>query len=197
VDTWVDLLYGVRNPKKLSEIATLVPVPLVRQPNAYTCGVACVLSILGYYGQDLPYDWLTKELNANDKNGVDHRDIIKFFKSKDYDVALQKGMLVSDLMDLIDEKIPVIVCLQAWAKTTSTTDYGDVWDNGHYAVVVGYDPENLYFMDPSTLGNYASIPIDEFAMRWHDKDMDIFLRQSGIIVRGKKVFDIENIKRLL
>ena len=194
MDTWLGFFELTGKVKKANEIENLIKVPLVRQPNTYTCGVAAVLSILGYYGKELSYDDLTKELKATDKNGVDHRDIIKFFKTNGFDVELQKGMLMSDLMGCIDESIPVIVCLQAWAQDSIVE--AESWEHGHWAVVVGYDEENVYLMDPSTLGNYTYIPIDEFAQRWHDQDGEIRLRQAGIIVRGTKRFDAEALKKL-
>lgn len=40
--------------------------------------------------------------------------------------------------------------------------------DGHYNVLVGYDHENFFLMDPSTQGHYAYIPQSEFIDRWHD-----------------------------
>jgi predicted double-glycine peptidase len=86
------------------------------------------------------------------------------------------------------------VVIQAWAIPTK--DYESSWDSGHYAVAIGYDEANIYLMDPSTLGNYTYIPRDEFAKRWHDQDMDIKLRQAGIVIKGEKRYDVDDIKRL-
>lgn len=180
--------------KKASEIDNLIRIPLVCQPNSYSCGVGAVLSILAFYGKEVRFDDLAKKLKANDKNGVDHRDIIKLFEEANLDVELQKGMLMSDLQSLIDEGIPIIVCLQAWAKEPK--DETSSWDHGHWAVAVGYDEDNIYFVDPSTLGNHTYIPIDEFAARWHDQDGEIKLRQAGIIVRGKPKYKSDEIKKL-
>ena len=48
------------------------------------------------------------------------------------------------------------------------TPYATDWSDGHYAVLIGYDNANLFFMDPSTSGKYAFIPREELAERWHD-----------------------------
>lgn len=69
----------------------------------------------------------------------------------------------------LDRGWPVLVALQAWAR--SPADYGGVrWDSGHYAVVVGYDDERVYFMDPSSTGNYVWLSRDQFLARWYDYD---------------------------
>jgi hypothetical protein len=48
-------------------------------------------------------------------------------------------------------------------------NYTDDWDDGHYNVIVGYDSENFFFMDPWTKEhNYAYIPKTNFGTRWHD-----------------------------
>jgi predicted double-glycine peptidase len=191
--TWLGFIDSIQ-PKKASEIEHLVHVPQVRQPDSYSCGVACVQSILGYYGIEADYETIKKGVKADPKSGVDHRNLIKFLKEQGLEVELNKGMLLSDLQSFIDQEIPVIVVLQAWAKTS--TDYEKDWDNGHYAIAIGYDMDNVYFMDPSTLGAYAYISIDEFASRWHDQDMDIKLRQAGIVVKGEKRYDHDAFKKL-
>jgi ABC-type bacteriocin/lantibiotic exporter with double-glycine peptidase domain len=77
---------------------------------------------------------------------------------------------LEELQRVLDQGKPALVSLQAWRSTP--VDYRDDWDDGHWAVAVGYDRERIYFMDPSTLGNYTFIPTEEFLDRWHDADMD-------------------------
>ena len=62
-----------------------------------------------------------------------------------------------------------MVLIQAWTSPTNV-DWKNEWEAGHYVVAVGYDQNNVYFMDPYTLGNYAYIPKSEFMDRWHDVD---------------------------
>ncbi len=40
-----------------------------------------------------------------------------------------------------------------------TGQLAEDWGDGHYAVAVGYDQQNIYLMDPSILGNYGYILI--------------------------------------
>ena len=68
-----------------------------------------------------------------------------------------------------DRGWPVIVALQAGAL--SPADYVGVrWDSGHYAVVVGYDADRVYFMDPMVVGRYVQLSHAAFRSRWYDYD---------------------------
>lgn len=197
MSTWlafVDISEIFDIPKQVDEIENLIRVPMVRQPNDYSCGACCVQSLLAYYGVELDQKTLEKDTNTSKESGADHRDIIKFLQSKGLEVELQKGMLLSDLQSFIDDGIPVIVMIQAWGK--SVTDLEKTWENGHYVLAIGYDEDNVYFMDPSILGNYAYLPSDEFVKRWHDQDMDIKLRQAGIIVQGTQRYYADSFKRI-
>jgi predicted double-glycine peptidase len=89
-------------------------------------------------------------------------------------------MRLDDLRDFIDKGEPVIVLIQAWAE--SPVDYSRDWEDGHYVVAIGYDRDNVYFMDPSTLGNYTYLPNREFFDRWHDEDAGVQLNHFGMII---------------
>jgi hypothetical protein len=103
------------------------------------------------------------------------------------------GMTVAGLKKWIDAKRPVIVSIQAWAE--KSVNYPADWGDGHYVMAVGYDQENIYFMDPSLLGNYGYIPIGEFVKRWHDRDDEKVLDQFGIVIsRGPPAYNPGKIK---
>jgi len=55
-------------------------------------------------------------------------------------------------------------------------------------------------MDPSTLGNYAYIPTQEFEERWHDSDgrdaTDIVIHLGLSISKPKKNYEPEDVLRL-
>ena len=77
-------------------------------------------------------------------------------------------MTIHNLEYYISCKQPIIIAFQAWADPG--VDYKNDWDDGHYAVVIGYDKDYLYFEDPSLLGSIGYIPKAEFLDRWHDVD---------------------------
>jgi predicted double-glycine peptidase len=172
-------------------------VPLVRQATDYTCGVACTESILYYNGIDYREDNLAQTLGATEEDGTDIAHIVDFLHRVNsrtgywmgqgtefqggIGAELRTDMTLDDLRAQIDGGHPVICAIQAWSAETNE-DYAAEWEDGHYVIAVGYDDDNVYFMDPSTRGNYTYIANDEFMTRWHDGDSDQRLQQPGIVI---------------
>jgi ABC-type bacteriocin/lantibiotic exporter with double-glycine peptidase domain len=171
-----------RPPIKLP--GNLIRLPLTRQATSYTCGISALQSVLAYYGDEFREDDLSRKLKANHREGTAYARIAKFSREHGYHVDIHKDMSLPDLKALLDSKLPVICLVQAWAERPM--DYREAWSEGHYVVAVGYNAENIYFMDPSTLGNYAYIPAPEFVDRWHDTDGKEKLRHFGMVVSKEK-----------
>ena len=167
----------------ISKDYVLLRLPLVRQSTNYTCGVASLQSILRYYGFERREDILAAELGSDSETGTDHRKIIEFSLANGFSVEKKLDMSIDDLKTLLRAGIPVMCVIQAWCDSPPV-DWKDVWDCGHYVVAIGYDSERIFFMDPSTLGNYTYIPNEEFLDRWHDIDNDEVteLVHLGIII---------------
>ena len=151
----------------------MIRVPLTRQGLSYTCGPAALSSILYYYdkSKDFFEDELAKELKSNEEDGTLIKEMVRVAEAEGFTATTFYNWNLGSLKASIDRGVPVIVLLQAWAATDQTShDYGSDWVDGHFAIVIGYDKANLYFMDPSTFGNYTFVPINEFLERWHDFD---------------------------
>ena len=174
----------------------LIELPLYRQSHNFTCGVACVASVLRYAGYDFDTreDRLLWELEATPENGTNYLKIAEYlesvrteefpntqviatevmcvdYASNEADLKHTDGLL-SQLREALDNDSPVICAIQAWK------DDGDYQakteDDGHYVVLIGYqkdtekDTYTYYFMDPSTAGSYTYLTEEEFILRWHD-----------------------------
>ncbi|MBI5966294.1 MAG: C39 family peptidase [Deltaproteobacteria bacterium] len=176
---------------RLSEVRNLIRLPLIRQATDYTCAVAALQSVLYYYGEEFREDQLAKALESTPENGTDYRRIVRFATERGYQVEVLSDISLQDLQSMIDRKIPMIVALQAWAE--QAVNWETSFEEGHYAVVVGYDRKNMYFMDPSTLGHYTFIPTSEFLRRWHDKHTDgTILNRFGIVIsKDRPYYDAE------
>ncbi len=177
----------------------LIPLPVTRQSTAYTCGVACVQSLLYYNGIDFREDVLAAELGSTAEDGTNIDRLIDFLQNVTADdgwwlglgtpfydgigAQRQDNMSLEELCTAIDAAQPVICCLQAWYGE-SGYDYSDEWECGHYAIAVGYDQERIFFMDPSTLGNYTYIEKEEFLTRWHDSANGVTCNQLGIVIEN-------------
>jgi predicted double-glycine peptidase len=146
----------------------------------YTCGVAALQSILSYYGKSFRHDELAKVLEPDPKEGTHYRKVAEFARSHGFQVDVHAHMSLDDLKKLIDVHRPVMVLLQAWPDSPVT--WLESWEEGHYAVAIGYDENHIYFMDPSIIGHYTFIPIPEFLERWHDQDRGEKLIQFGMVI---------------
>lgn len=162
-----------RRPLLLDQVKSLIRVPIVDQATDYTCGVASTLSVL-YYWDDNQDDYemeLARHLKANRKDGVISEQIMRYASSHGFTVLKEDNMALKEVEEFIRDGKPVIVLLQAWPDSKKRR-WKDDWRDGHFAVAVGSDTHNVYFMDPSTKGNYTYIPKKEFIDRWHDYDGD-------------------------
>lgn len=177
-------------------VKNLIPVPITRQSTDYTCGVSVMQSVLGYYGDDIREDNLAKALGAKPDSGTDYMHSVEYAKLKGYEVAVYKDMTLNQLQEFITKGQPVICAIQAWSEKPA--NYKEDWEDGHYVIAIGYDKDRIYFMDPSTLGNYTYIPIPEFLNRWHDVDQrgNKLIHFGIVITKNKPVYHPEDIKYL-
>lgn len=190
-------IQGSSDVRSVQTVANLIQVPLTRQATDYTCGVAALQSILYYYGKEFREDQLAGKLQANPKRGTQYPKIVDFARSLGFRLDVQTHMTLEDLKRRIDDRKPVVVLIQAWPD--SPVDWSKDWKDGHYAIVIGYDSENIYFMDPSTLGHYTFIPIPEFLDRWHDVDDGTRLYHFGMMItmeRAAQIYNPNLIKRM-
>jgi predicted double-glycine peptidase len=164
--------------------ANIIRLPLTRQATDYTCGVAALQSVLAFWGDEHREDELSRLLKAGKVHGTAYRRMEKYARDHGYDVETRKNMSIDDLKHELDKRLPVIVLIQAWP--TKPVDFSRDWVDGHYVVAIGYDGQIIYFMDPSTLGNYTYIPTQQFIERWHDTDLKEKLRHFGMIVSREK-----------
>jgi hypothetical protein len=146
----------------------------VKQATDFSCGAAAALAVLRYWRweafADVGEAALYGPLQTCRSRGTDPQPIATYLqRSLDLRVAYRHSdVTVRDLERAVDEKTPPILDLQAWSD--HDTPWRQVWDAGHYVVMVGYDAEHLFFLDPSTLtaGAYAFLPREELEERWHD-----------------------------
>ncbi|WP_021167944.1 Peptidase C39 family protein [Sporomusa ovata DSM 2662] len=142
-----------------------IDVPLCRQETEYTCGVACLQSILGCYGFDYRQDELALILESKPKLGTDSGKMISFMKMIGFEASFIKNMSIDQLKSFIAYGITPMIQLQAWGD--NGVDYASDWKDSHYVIACGYDGDRIFFMDPWTLGNYTYLTEEELLKRWH------------------------------
>jgi len=149
-----------------------IRVPIVRQGTSWTCGVAATASVLNFWtGIDYQEDHLAKELHATDRDGTSYGNITHFAQTLGYKVEDRRNMTLGDLFAIIDKGTPPLMLIQAWPDEYPV-DWKNDWDDGHWVVGVGYDSNNVYLMDPDTMGCFTFIALPEFQDRWHDEDTE-------------------------
>jgi predicted double-glycine peptidase len=168
-------------------------IPIVTQAADYSCGAAALLSILLYWKIENVYEMdLHEQLKISKKKGVDPTKIVEVVK-EEYELLsfYKENLTIDDLKQSIVDGYSVILAIQAWPDgKDKNKKWSDMWNSGHYVVLVGIDANYIYVMDPSVSGAYAFIPIPEFLERWHDyeeyKNKSIWKYYNlGIFIKGE------------
>jgi len=170
----------------------LIRVPTVKQRTNFSCGNAATLALLRYWRWDayarVDETALYLPLETTHAKGTEPQPIAAFLNNAGGVTAEYRhsDVTVCELERAIDARQPPIVDLQAWRD--HETPWRDLWDAGHYVVMVGYDSQNLFFMDPCTVapGTYVYLPRAELAERWHDLagDHNEPVEHMAIFARG-------------
>jgi uncharacterized protein len=149
-------------------VPLMLKIADVRQATSYTCGVACALAILDYYGIDEREDRIASRFGATEKAGTSPSGLISGFASHGLTAVLKEQTTLDDLRRNLEQKIPTMVAVQAWLETYPPPDWSQYWDAGHWLIVIGMDEQRIYFEDPSLLGVRGWLTQAEFLERWHD-----------------------------
>ena len=151
-----------------------IGVPVVKQVTDFSCGAAAALSVLRFWRSDryagLEETDLHGPLETTSAQGTEPEPIAEYMRAAaNLRAEYRHGdVTVAQLMAAVDRGEPPIVDLQAWRDREHP--WRETWDAGHYVVLVGYDDERLFVMDPSVLtpGPHAFLPTSELDERWHD-----------------------------
>ena len=149
----------------------LATVPDVRQSTGYSCGAAALQAVLAHWGISEREDRLMARLHTTPEQGTHPDDIVRGAREFGLRAELREDLGLADLESALAAGSTVIVDLQAW-RDGDATAWTELWDDGHYMVLIGMDGRNLYFEDPSLLGSRGYIARAEFLDRWHDYEGD-------------------------
>ena len=113
--------------------------------------------------------------------------MISVAESRGFRVEAGQNWTIGDLKCQVSEGNPVIVLLQAWANEyKSPKDWRNDYDDGHYAIVIGYSKDVIFFEDPYSF-HRTWLKEKELLARWHDRDPDTqqTLECFGMVLLGK------------
>jgi predicted double-glycine peptidase len=170
----------------MSQLA--VYVPLVRQAFDYSCGAASLASCLYYWGV---WDGREPELYGligTDSEGTSGEGIILGATHYGLSAYTVSGLSTDDLRGYLANGDTVILSIQSWGNYTDTTNWDEVWEDGHYVVLVGISGQTIYVMDPSVAGSYRVMTIMELLRCWHDyTDEGEYDWHGAIVIHGDTV----------
>lgn len=167
----------------------LTGIPDVIQSNSWSCGAGAVQAVLTYYGVWGYQDDYAKEMGTTEDQGTHPAQMAAYLRKWGLDARMRENLTLADLRGFVDLGIPVILDFQAWG-TPPAKDYSREWEDGHYAVLVGYDRKGFYLEDPSLLGTRGYLESADLERRWHDYEIEDGKRRQyrrlGIVVKGKR-----------
>jgi ABC-type bacteriocin/lantibiotic exporter with double-glycine peptidase domain len=174
--------------------SNFINVPLCYQETEYTCGVACIQSILARYGMYYRQSALADILHSQPILGTDYKSILYLSKLLGLNASIEENMSIKNIKDYIDTNTAPILIIQAW-RLEDDIKYSLDWKNAHYIIACGYNSDGVYAMDPNMLGNYAYLSFPELSERWHavDKEETRHIK-SGLIIENKNYPIIYNPK---
>lgn len=185
-------------PDKLNSLTTLPEgflsgIPDVRQSTNYSCGAAALQAVLSYYGVDKRERDLMDMLKTSPEAGTSPDNIVRVARELGFRAEPRENLKYEDLEEAYRDGVPVICDIQAWtAAPPGNQAWAEDWEDGHYVVLLGADPQFIYVEDPSLLGTRGIIPKPEFLDRWHDYEGDPPFDPSdrayvrlGIFITGK------------
>jgi hypothetical protein len=131
-----------------------IAVPILRQPNAYSCGPTALRAVQRFMGAT------ETGLDASPREGVAPEALVEAAKRSGLSAEYRTGLSVRDLgAALAAGTVPIL----------SYQQEGGGWSEGHYAPVVKADVSGVVVMDPGP-GRYVRIGADELMPMWHDED---------------------------
>jgi predicted double-glycine peptidase len=164
----------------------IIDFPSLRQTYTFSCGASAIQVMMLYYGFDKRENAIIEEVGTT-KDGTKPESIVDYFKNNKFKVSAHENFTIDKIKTLIDEKIPVLVVLQAWVEEPAPKDWEKLNENGHYVVVIGYTDRHIVFSDPSNIYD-TYLTYEDFEKRWHDISIDKseFFDHYAIIPYGIK-----------
>ena len=171
-------------------MVNMINLHIGRQTFDFDCGVKSLQLVMAYYGMDIREDILLKQLGTGG-DGTRVEKMISVSESHGFKVEARQKWTVAELKSYIDQGHPVIVLLQAWAdKYMTLHDWRNNYEDGHYAVLIGYNKEVLIFEDPASFRR-TWLKEYELLARWHDKDPTRNKKYDrfGMVLLGKEAVE--------
>jgi predicted double-glycine peptidase len=163
-----------------------------RQITDYSCGASALRAVLSHWGREVDEAELMALLHTNSEVGTHPEAIASGARSLGFDAEVMENVTLDQVERFTADRVPVIALAQVWlSEREPDRPLMDIWDNGHYVVLLGVDKDYVYFQDPFIQMSKAFVPRRTFEAHWHqvmggDLESNPKLIHVGIIVRGRR-----------
>lgn len=165
----------------------MIDLHIGRQTFDFDCGAKALQTVMAYYGVEVREDELMEKLGTG-AEGTPVSGMVAVAQKHGFEVKACAGWSVADVKCAIDAGHPVIVLLQAWADRYMTLeDWRKDYDDGHYAIVIGFAKGVMLFEDPASFRR-TWLREREFLVRWHDRDTKTneTYERFGMVLMGRQ-----------
>jgi predicted double-glycine peptidase len=173
--------------------------PLVRQATHFSCGPAALASCLYYWGVwDGRESELYPLLGTTCYDGTSTASILRVAQDFGLSAQYRSQLTIADLKNMMEAGWTCILSMRAWGQYSQNTNFGDIWEDGHYVVLANLTDSDIILMDPSVAGRYAIFSIAQFEARWHDWSDDGQTQEyhTALLLKGESVVDLSQPLRL-
>ncbi|OVE73437.1 hypothetical protein BVX93_01640 [bacterium B13(2017)] len=158
----------------LSKDYKCISLKATKQIKPYDCGLACLASIIKYWGEEIdlpslirlfPPKWSNEAYTIDElKSIADLYQFKSFIMKADYPFIIEQITLGRPIICLIDKKSSFIKGIKLKFQNNDINNNNLNEHIGHYVVVIGYSRQNLVVMDPA-LG-IITISKNNFLKQW-------------------------------
>ncbi len=159
-----------------------------RQAFDFDCGPKALQAVMAYYGVEVREDELIAALNTTQADGTSVTSMVTVAQKHGFQVNAGSGWTLREVKRMMAAGVPVIILLQAWADRYMTLeDWRNDYEDGHYAIVIGFAKGVLLFEDPASFRR-TWLREREFLARWHDRDSKTneTVDHFGMVLMGKE-----------
>ena len=131
-------------------------VPYFKQDSINNCGPVALQMVFNFLGRFESEKALAKKVSVSERTGTSHMSMIKAVHGIGFYCRTFRNATIGELKGLIEDGFPVIV------------NYIEPsYNQGHYAVVIGFEQGMLLINDPWNGKNFR-LSQKEFLIRWHN-----------------------------
>ncbi len=132
-------------------------VPYFKQDKIYSCGAATLQMVFKYFGVFKSEQEISGKLGISSDKGVNNEQMRKVAQDYGFYCYVNEDAPFEEILEYLNLNLPVIV---NFIEPT--------YNEGHYAVAVGFEDENLILNDPWN-GQGFKISRENFEQNWRSE----------------------------